>query len=309
MNHSNSVFLLNDINVNNMGQKVLVNAEKESGTPPAENMLVGFADNSFEYELLPTSGSITANRLPLYDGNDFEPTGYGVTELLADSPVSRGQFFKAWYEICGCEVEGSAVILAQDFVTEALSVLIPLIISIDGKVSSSERDLDISQLSDLMAEQNNLYTSSVCRTIIHKFGDVDVASGKFKLRNVVVSRWFGIQALAREALSLDCNQFLLRWKGSLPNFYNVPLDLQQLKGYYFKPTSTLIQYLDPQKFTGGNAATRIKELFQVSKEWELDDFTPFIDEFVPAGKTADSVILKHARKKRVGKNKYIVCSR
>lgn len=312
MNHSNSVFLLNDLNINHMGQKIQHDSNKENEpgkTIETLNMLMGFASNSFEYELTPTPGNINAERLPIYNGTGFKPTGYSEKDLLLDSPVSNNQFFKLWYDLCGCEVQGSAVILSRDFVTYFLSVLIPVIISIDGAYSSEEYNLEVKQILVLMAKENELYTPQICWSILHKFGEVDENVGKFKLKNIVITRWFGIQALSRQALAMDCKQFLLLWKGSLPHFYNVPLDLEQLKGYYFKPTSTLIQYLDPNSLSQVNAGSRIKELFLVSKEWDLGDFVPFIQEFIPTGKKPDSIILKYAKKKRMGTNRFVVCPR
>lgn len=310
MNHSNTVFLLNDLNINCMGQKIQHDSNKENEsnkTIETLNMLMGFASNSFEYELTSTPGSINADRLPIYDGNEFKPTGYSEKDLLLDSPVSKNQFYKIWYDLCGCEVHGSAVILSRKFVTDFLSVLIPVIISIDGAYSSEDYNLEVKQILELLAKENELYTPEICWSIFHKFGDVH--EGKFKLKNIVITRWFGIQALSRQTQPMDCKQFLLLWKGSLPHFYNVPLDLEQLKGYYFKPTSTLVQYLEPSSLSHANAGSRIKELFLVSKEWDLDDFIPFIQEFIPTGKKPDSIILKYAKKKRMGKNRFVVCPR
>lgn len=312
MNHSNTVYLLNDLSINSMDQAVDREAEKENepgSVPQTDNLLVGFASGSFEYELTKTSGSINVEGLPVYDGTTIESTGYGEKDLLLDSPISGDEFYKKWYDLCGCEVNGSAVVLSRGFITDALAVLIPVIISIEADYNSKTLNLDIKQISQLMAKENELYTDKVLQTIIHKFGDVDESSGKFRLENLVITRWFGIQALSKEGRALDCKEFLLHWKSSLPHFYNVPLDLAQLKGFYVKPTSTLVQYLDPTSFSLTDAGVRIKELLLVSKEWDLEDFLPFIEDLVPSGRKPDSIILKHAKKKRVGKNRFVVCPR
>ena len=168
MNHSNTVFLLNDLNINCMGQKIQHDSNKENEpnkTIETLNMLMGFASNSFEFELTSTPGSINADRLPIYDGNEFKPTGYSEKDLLLDSPVSKNQFYKIWYDLCGCEVHGSAVILSRKFVTDFLSVLIPVIISIDGAYSSEDYNLEVKQILELLAKENELYTPEICWSI------------------------------------------------------------------------------------------------------------------------------------------------
>ena len=82
-----------------------------------------------------------------------------------------------------------------------------------------------------------------------------------------------------------------------------------MRGYYCRPLNEQIQFLNPSTLTPGDMSTRVKELFQIVKEWEYEEFLPFIEEFIPKGKKPESIVLKYAKKKRVGKNRFMVCPR
>ena len=79
----------------------------------------------------------------------------------------------------------------------------------------------------------------------------------------------------------DISEFLLNWKTSLPSFYNPPLDISQLAGYYCSPIENKILYVDPESLSE-NLSQRFKELFELDKSWNYDEFIPFIKSlFLP----------------------------
>lgn len=310
MNHSNSVLLLNNMKINKLNKTLEHIIPVEEPT----NQLLGIANLAYEYELSKIPGYIEIGNLPTYDGN-FEvaneiDSSRNVEALMNDSPISREEFYKEWYTLCGCEIEGKAVILSKEFITDGLQLLIPILITKDIDYKSDAFNINISDISKEMRQQNRLYTQEVTITILHKFCIKHHESSMFKLNNLAVAKWFGIQTLfSTNANLISPKDFLLKWKSSFPPFYNVPIDLSQMRGYYCRPLNEQIQFLNPSTLTPGDMSIRVKELFQIVKEWEYEEFLPFIEEFIPKGKKPESIVLKYAKKKRVGKNRFMVCPR
>lgn len=310
MNHSNTVLLVNNMNVNKL-DNVLEPMDLEGHLP---DKLVGFANLSYEYELSKVSGSVSTNGLPTYDGKEVTDgvKRYTIEELVENSPISKNQFFQKWYQLRGSEVDGMAVILTKEYVNEVLQNLIPILISNNIAYDTEEFNLDIEKITSLMKQQNSSFTAPVITTILNKFGypkTEEVGNQIFRLNNGEISRWFGIQALiTNNSKVISPKEFLISWKSSFPPFYNVPIELKLLRGHYYRPVGENIQYLNPEQLSDNDISSRIKDLFAVVKEWDFDDFIPYVAQFIPAGKKPDAVILKYARKKRVGK-KFVVCPR
>lgn len=302
MNHSNTALLVNDMAINKLGQK-LENGNDTVTSESSGNLsgnLLAIGLSNYQYELTKTSGYIDTQGVPVYEGakiQDLESLKT-VDEVKVDSPIANSQFYSAWYNLLGCEVEGKAVILAPNFVTEALHTLISIVIA--GKLTS----FTTSDISAKAQMQNKLYTSSVVHTLTQKFC---LHREKLELDKSAIAWWFGIHTLKMNTNALPDKEMLLKWKLSLPPFFDVSLDMSALHGYYCRPVVGTVRYL-PRDSLATEITTRIKELFSVVKEWDFDEFLPFIAEFVPANKKPDAVIVKYARKKRVGK-KFVVCPR
>lgn len=309
MNHSNSVILLNDMKINKLDKTI------QHITPPQEDShkLLGIANLSYEYELNRTAGDIDITNLPIFGGtevNDEMSYNKSVVGLLTDSPISKDEFYREWYSLCGCEIEGKAVILSKEFTTDGLQLLIPILITRDIDYRGDAYNINLDEISKLMHEQNKLYTKSVTNTILNKFCIKENSSINFKLDNLAVAKWFGIQTLFdTNAKLISPKDLLLKWKSSFPPFYNIPIDLSQLRGYYCRPTEDRIQFLNPSTLTPGDMNMRVKELFKLVKEWDYEEFLPYIQEFIPKNKKPESIILKYAKKKRVNRNKSIICPR
>lgn len=307
MNHSNSVVLLNNMNVNKLNHSLDHISSTQDQLP---DKLLGITNLSYEYEISKVDGKIDISKLPDYDGSEI----IGEYEILIDdfindSLISRNQFLAKWYNYCGCEINNRAVILTSDFVSEILHNLIPVLISNDIPYESEEYNLNLSHISKLMLEQNSSFTQNILVTILSKFGQTK-NNTDFKLNNNKISKWFGIQTLIKLNHNLiSTNQFLINWKSALPSFYNIPIDLMQLRGYYCRPLNDDIQYLNPENLSNNDISSRIKDLFKIVNSWDFDEFYPFIIDFIPPGRKPDLIILKFARKKRSGKNKFIVSPR
>lgn len=308
MNHSNDVILANDIRNNKLGFQVSPRAQEDNES----SMLVGFSKFTYEYELSKTQGSINTNGIPTFNGNvnSYETHGLTVDDVRQNLPISDGEFSDSWFKIGGCEVAGKAVLLSEDFITTCLNVLISLLIAKNVELDSSMPNIDIDTITKLMGQEDDRILKQVCLTIIYKFGKVDPQASKFALCNREVARWYGILTLKNTMSQLiSPNEFLIKWKSTLPLFYNTPIDLSYLIGFYCSPSPGMLQYLDPNSLSRGDLHLRIKELFSITKEWDYDEFLPLVLDFIPEGKKPEAIILKYARKRRVSKNKFIVSPR
>lgn len=303
MNHSNTVLLLKNTNIDDKTSLKHLSPSEEG---ESSNNLVGFSSHSYEYELSNSPGHIHIDNVPVFSGKSIK-SSQTVAHLLENSLISTLEFFAEWYALCGCEIDGKAVILSADYVTEALGALILLLISHDVDYTDSDYIIDQTKFSSLLSDLN--YAPEVVTTLLHKFGRKDPEQDRFSLQNPAIATWYGIQTLrATGSVPVAPKDFLLKWKSSFPPFYNVPIDLGHLQGHFARPLPDRIQHLSPSSLTKNDVSARFKELFQFCKEWDFDDFVAYIQEFIPAGKKPDSVILKYAKKKRVGK-KFVVCPR
>jgi len=304
MNHSNSISLLDNTN-NNHNNKTYASCTDEPFDP--SNKLVGFANTTYEYELSPFKGIINKANLPVFDSKfpDGNYAKISIDKLLEESAISKCEFYDSWYACGGCEVEGLAVILSDNLITEVLTMVITVLIAqgLDYNLSW----FDLKSTFNLVHNENNDFTESMVTTVIHKFSGVK--DGQFKLENERIAQWFGIQTLAQSNLKLWKKQeFLIHWKSSLPEFYNVSLDLKNLYGHYCRPVEDRIRYVDASKLSS-QVSIRFTQLFQAASLWDYHEFIPFIDKLVTPGKKVDSLIMKYARKKKVAKDKFIVVPR
>lgn len=276
MNHSNTVLLLN----------------KEP-----DSKLIGFQKTSYEYELTEIKGSIDTSNIPIFNGRTV-PQRIDLQALKDNSICSYQEFLSNWYELGGCEIDHGAYIMSADILTELLYLLITKLMSLQVHEFSWE------DVSSIIAPP---YNDSMLTSIIHKFCTLE--NEKYHLNDLKITQWFGIVEMSKINHKMtDISEFLLNWKTSLPSFYNPPLDLSQLTGYYCSPIEHKILYVDPESLSD-NLSQRFKELFELDKSWNYDEFIPFISKFVPAGKKVDSIILKYGKKKKVGKNRFVVCPR
>lgn len=287
MNHSNLVLLMQESKDMNVGAYA-------SGASDPEPGLVGVALCTYEYELTAMKGYIDPQMIPTYTGGDV-PKKVLMAQLLDDSPVSPAEFAEAWSKLGGCELDGYAVILSTEVVSRVLYLVLTTLIA--HQVDYNER-LPVEDIINWLPSES----PAVVRSVVAKFCQGD------KLDNNAVVRWFGIEKLKDLKTQTVVHKiFLLKWKSSLPEFYSVPLDIAELKGYYFTPVDGMIQYID-KDLLANDIKVRVAQLLDRHRQWDYDEFVSLIDDLVPAGKKPDTLIMKHARKKRVG-SKFVVTSR
>ncbi|OBA20507.1 hypothetical protein METBIDRAFT_44259 [Metschnikowia bicuspidata var. bicuspidata NRRL YB-4993] len=296
MNHSNTQLLMNDMAINKAGHTL---AHTSMANPAMQLLGIGLA--SYIYELSEVAGYIQTGDLPVYEGisSDLLQATKSVADVRDDSTVAPKSFLSEWHALGGSTVDGKAVVLSSKLITEVLHTIISLMIAEDIE------SFKIEKMAVVVAEQNKLFTRDIVDTVASKFSTTK--EDVYSLDTERVAKWFGIETLRNQKTAFTEKELLLAWKASLPPFYNASLDVKLLYGHFCRPSTDQIRYLRLESLSG-NLHTRIKEMFQMVKEWEYDEFLPFVLSFVPASKKADSIILKYARKKRVGR-KVFVCPR
>lgn len=300
MNHSNTQLVVEDLSEPGTKKELRYIFGDDQFESPNNLLAVGLC--SYLYELTPFSGEIETEDLPIYDGSSallVTLTPRTTEEVLGDSPIAGNQFYQKWHELGGCNINNQAVILDPAFITEALYAFVSIIIA--EKLSA----FSIGQISLLISDENPKYTMSVVQTLAGKFCDLE--GTQYTLNSARIAKWFGIMTLKKMATSCTDKDVLLNWKSSLPPFFNALLDLRALHGHYFRPIIGNVQYLNPDGLSMEIHA-RIKEMFEMCKEWDFDEFLAFIKQFIPSTKKPDAVILKYAKKKRNGKL-FIICPR
>lgn len=264
--------------------------------------LVGKANLPYQYEVLVIEGSINTTDIPVFSGQSPSGELYSVDDLLNDSAISKNQFYSQWYNLGGCEIDGRACILSPDFIKEIVDLFLTLVITeqIDYKSDSFniEESIIVPKLNDI----DSRVTGNIVTTILHKFCDFDIKTSKFRVNNDKVAMFYGILALKSLHKPIETKEFYLIWKNLLPNFYNIPINLDLLKGWYYK--SNGLRYLDSGELSN-DLGTRIKELFSCSGQWELEDMEPYLKKFV-VNKKVENVLLKYGKVKKVGNKKIVV---
>ncbi|ODQ78880.1 hypothetical protein BABINDRAFT_162550 [Babjeviella inositovora NRRL Y-12698] len=285
----------------------------------ADERLVGFSSLSSELELTKVKGKIDLiSKIPVYanfgdDLSRIESCGFldiTVDELVCRSPVSTSEFRTLWFDkYNGCEIEGKAVLLSRGFITQALNFVLTALLA---------SELDMARLSvrdTLQAVEDTDYTHELVRTVLWKFSLFPTVNEQgeeqFSLDKAKVSKWYGVNALREHAQRLiSPDEFLIAWKSAFPPFFDCPIDLQMLAGYYVRPLVDKIQYinLDTVVLVEKDPIKRFKMLFKLQSTWDMPDILPFIEDLNVRNLKIDNFIMKYAKKKRVGK-KFVVTGR
>lgn len=285
MNHSNHVMLMNKLEN--------VNASSYGGNDVPESGLVGFADCSYEYELTPMEGFLEKSMIPVYTDGPV-PKKITVSDLFDQNPVSEGEFASEWKRIGGCTLDGYAVVLSPQVVSRVIYIIITTLIV--HQVDYDEA-INVEELLAWLPKER----PEVIRSVLEKFSIAN------KLDNQAVARWFGIEKLRDLSQAISTKLFLLKWKASLPEFYTIPLDVSDLRGHFYTPVSGQMCFIDRDGLSRDGKA-RIDQLLAINRQWDYEEFLALFEELVPPGKKPDSLIMKYARKKRVG-GKFVVAPR
>lgn len=300
MNHSNTQFVVEDLSSENQTKTL----RYSFGEPLLESSqhLLAIGQCSYLYELTLSEGEIETQELPIYDGSEKLLEGFHirtVEDVIKDSPIARKCFEKRWHSLCGSKVENRAVLLHPSFITEAIYALISVLIA------EKKESFTVDQILPLLLEHNERFTRDIVQTLAGKFCEEE--NLEYTLNKPEISKWFGIMTLKKMMNSASDKDLLLNWKLSLPPFFNTLLDLKALQGHYYRPHVGTVQYLNPSGLSQ-DIHSRIKEMFKLVKEWDYEEFLPFVEKFIPSTKKPDAVILKYAKKRRNGK-RFIVCPR
>lgn len=334
-NHSNTILLMRSMHNEDTNNKIVKNAEATNVTsvqPPQQNWLVGFAKCPYIYELAPVKGNINILEIPILHPsmlNDLKKLSKSTNfaqspnkqQLLKSSCCSKTEFQHLLIEHLICEIHGHCFRVSRSLEVEILFHIITFLIS--------RNQLSEFKLQDLkeVVKLNLNWSSSMVYTVIKKYSysaestnaeanDFEIVDTKNEIINnaprtlddAKIVKLFGIVELGKISTTILTQEFLLNWKTSLPSFYNVPLEITYLLGYYVTIQQGHIQYINPDNLSS-DLGTRFKELLNIVKIWPYEEFVSFIEPLVPKERKLDSVIIKYGRKKRLGRDKFVVCGR
>lgn len=270
------------------------------------NSLNGYSLQPSIYELKPTKGSIDIDGIPIYDGQDSEriennTNNISIDDLIKNSAISEKEFGSVWFNLNGSSINGTAVILSDDFITRSLHLLIM-------SVMASNMDLnELSLIDSYKSIDDEEYTIDLVETIIRKFSENDIEP--YKLDKSKISKWYGIVALKKFTSKhpIEPSEFLIKWKSEFPPFFECSIDLSLLSGHFVRPLPDRVKYIN-EKYLSDDIVIRIKELFKLQSVWDLNELVPFIKKFNTKGLKHENFIMKYAKKKKVGK-KFIITQR
>lgn len=322
--HSNSVLLFNEFEPES---EPVGSSDQSTETKHKNKDLLAIANTTYEYELKPINGQLNLDMVPIYNGeldfpNNIVTTGTPLlrelSELLEHSPCSTAESEALWHNVCGCKINGYLCILSHSFVSKALHVLL---------VSSMAESLDLDRLELMdtyravtmdMDKETNPYTIEVVRTVLNKFGR-QIAAGKkegglpnevWSLDKTRIAKWYGIRALQKfisGGKSMPLVEFLIKWKSTFPPFFACDIDMDMLRGYYYRPQQAHVQYLAKNTLPA-DPKERFQMLFALQSTWDLEDIEPFIEPLNTKGLKPELFVMKYARRRKV-KGKVLVSGR
>lgn len=283
----------------NHSNTVLVMKENPIFEEGADDQLIGYTKLPSVFECQITTPSININDIPIYNGiEEITETKDNITieKLKQRSAISEGEFDKVWFNINGTCFNDIAVILDEEFVSKALHLLI---MSITAAELNFE-ELSIIEVYNSIKEEAPNFTISIVETILRKFSINEEEPLIFDKEKI--SKFYGIQSLKLNCLkkSLNSSEFLIKWKSELPPFFECPIDLSLLMGYYVTPLPEKIQYIS-RKTLSIDINNRLKQLFKLQSTWDLNELIPFIEEFNIKNLKWENFIMKFAKRKKIGK--------
>ncbi|CAK9442105.1 uncharacterized protein LODBEIA_P58580 [Lodderomyces beijingensis] len=297
-NHSNTVLLMRELNTCDHGVR--------DGDGQVEgDAMVGFASCHYEYEVTPTVPSIDlASRVPLLHHRDVIAGKYAgdekhgsvsKMELMRSSCSSSGQFEMLWTELALCSIDSHVFQMARDLRVAVLHDLITY------KLSYPDVKLEDAKLE---------WGGDMVKTVLDKY-TTRTREGDRVLNDHLIVVEFGVVALS-QAHTHKTGDLMINWKLSLPQFYSPSLDLKMLRGHYVTSSNgggdEYVTYVDPESLSR-DVGVRIKQLLAVQASWPYDEFVSFLEGVVPGGRKVDAVVIKFARKKKVGRDKFVVVPR
>ena len=102
-------------------------------------------------------------------------------------------------------------------------------------------------------------------------------------------------------------EFLIKWKSTFPPFFACDIDMDMLRGYYYRPQQEHIQYLAKNTLPT-DAKERFQMLFALQSTWDLEDIEPFIEPLNTKGLKPELFVMKYARRRKV-RGKVLVSGR
>ncbi|ORY87891.1 sister chromatid cohesion protein Dcc1 [Protomyces lactucae-debilis] len=197
--------------------------------------------------------------------------------------------------VCGGFVE-----LHVDYVLRLLGSLINMIQAADMQLTSVDEETFKAAAKDEEDAETLVF-------LLHRFSN----GAPLCLDGDDICRYTGEAALkqvARHPCSLAT--FKAAWQEMTPVQYRgQAVALSLLEGSYVQPASNLIQYFAASSLSR-NPKARLTQLFDVKERWREEEISTFLSSLVDGdAKAINSLIMKFARKVKIGKESFVEARR
>lgn len=258
---------------------------------------------------------IDLSHVPVFDGKG-RVTGISSQQLFHSLPAAEGQITEALLHDLCLETETGYVRLDPAYVITVLKLVVSSLMAEGVKLDRVDKQAYLSAMRD---EVENPH---VLMFLLRRFSTVE-GDGKTKSIDLIymphiltrlvhrmdgyqIARYSGLYTLEQSAYEpISCTKFASLWT------QNTPVQLQKyctgldcLAGNFVQPVSSQIQYFS-QSALSMDGRTRVSQLLDVKERWAEDDILPFLADLDGGTKAAQSVLMKHAKKVKVGRSIFI----
>ncbi|KAJ3322649.1 Sister chromatid cohesion protein DCC1 [Boothiomyces sp. JEL0866] len=240
-------------------------------------------------EIKPNFDSLFS-KLVIYKGEEKECGQQMVTlsDILQFCQASEFEVMEYLKSIEAMELNGKWRILDIEYQSEVLELILLTILEHDLSMDS----VPIKLIVDNLLEHEHVESVITHIMRIHSRSESD---GTVKLDENKICRTFGHVVLKRGESVMLLKSFLLAWKNSVPELFEINLDclngLFLLEKHGVEPT---IRYF-PKYILPSDPKLRFKELFKIRSKWVKEDVFYYIQDFAKTLKELDPIIMKYAR--------------
>ncbi|CCG82394.1 Sister chromatid cohesion protein dcc15 / FY16936)) [Taphrina deformans PYCC 5710] len=275
-----------------------------SSSAPEKLQVQGEAASWLE-AVLKLKPKIDLSCVPIFDGGQAIGV-QGITQdvLFSRLPASNAEIHGALHKNLCINLHDGYVRLEPDYVLKLLKLLVDTIVA-EGLDLNALESNHVLKLTYEDNENQDVLAFLLDRFSVHTTKS-EAAHARTGIDGLEVARYTGTATLSLHANSpIGTTRFAALWAQATPlPFQQYCKDFQILGGHYIQPVSTQIQYFASDELSV-DGKQRIVQLLDVKERWLESEMLPFLLELEGGQKVAQSLIMKHARKVKVGKTTFI----
>ena len=299
---SNATYQLKDVQQSNL----LLFLHSANSTDATGLTIRGEAKSWLETTKINPNVVQLLKQLPDYSGQGG-PQGIPREVLFASIPASEAEIENQLQQHMCIHLQslGGYVRLDYGYACRLIHVVINSILAAGLSLEQVDPVDFLSAIEDEEDEKD------VLTFILRRFSNMH--DGSYRVDPEALVAYIGDSTLREEAIvAIPIDDFRDSWQRRLPKIFIMPkqdLPLDSLRGSYISPTETSIVHLDTHSLSV-DPKTRISQLLKVQPRWSESDIRVYLGPLVSSTgqnltKAIDSMIMKFARKVKVGKQFYI----